>query len=81
MARPKKTDMSANFGFEVKLWLIAGKLCNNMDAAERKHVIPGLVYAKCITDSFHRALHPGLGVNGTCRTVARRATPLTATHS
>jgi type I restriction enzyme M protein len=39
-----KTDAStANLGFEAKLWLAADKLRNNMDAAEYKHVVLGLI--------------------------------------
>ena len=54
MAAPKKkkTDTSANIGFEAKLWLAADKLRNNMDAAEYKHVVLGLIFLKYISDSF-----------------------------
>jgi len=58
MARPKKSssssskDSSANLGFEAKLWLAADKLRNNMDAAEYKHVVLGLIFLKYISDSF-----------------------------
>jgi type I restriction enzyme M protein len=61
MARPAKTKKSdsatANLGFESKLWLAADKLRNNMDAAEYKHVVLGLIFLKYISDSFeeHRA--------------------------
>lgn len=50
-------DSSANIGFEAKLWLAADKLRNNMDAAEYKHVVLGLIFLKYISDSFeeHRA--------------------------
>jgi len=41
MAKPKQTT-SANIGFEEKLFTMADKLCNNMDAAEYKHVVLGL---------------------------------------
>ena len=41
-AAPK--DSSANLGFEAKLWLTADKLRNNMDAAEYKHVVLGLIF-------------------------------------
>ena len=54
----KTTDKStANLGFEAKLWLAADKLRNNMDAAEYKHVVLGLIFLKYISDSFeeHRA--------------------------
>jgi type I restriction enzyme M protein len=48
---------TANLGFEAKLWLLADKLRNNMDAAEYKHVVLGLIFLKYISDSFeeHRA--------------------------
>lgn len=52
-----KKNASANLGFEAKLWLAADKLRNNMDAAEYKHVVLGLIFLKYISDSFeeHRA--------------------------
>lgn len=48
---------SAQLGFEAKLWLTADKLRNNMDAAEYKHVVLGLIFLKYISDTFeeHRA--------------------------
>jgi type I restriction enzyme M protein len=61
MARRKSsnaaTQSSANIGFEAKLWLAADKLRNNMDAAEYKHVVLGLIFLKYISDTFeeHRA--------------------------
>ncbi len=45
-------DSAANLGFEAKLWLAADKLRNNMDAAEYKHVVLGLIFLKYISDSF-----------------------------
>ena len=45
-------DSSANLGFEAKLWLAADKLRNNMDAAEYKHVVLGLIFLKYISDAF-----------------------------
>lgn len=59
--RPKKaassSKTSANLGFEATLWQAADKLRNNMDAAEYKHVVLGLIFLKYISDSFeeHRA--------------------------
>ena len=52
-----KPDTTANLGFEAKLWLAADKLRNNMDAAEYKHVVLGLIFLKYISDRFeeHRA--------------------------
>jgi len=60
VARTKSTsggDSTAHLGFEAKLWLAADKLRNNMDAAEYKHVVLGLIFLKYISDSFeeHRA--------------------------
>jgi len=55
MARTKSNgskDTSANLGFEAKLWRAADKLRNNMDAAEYKHVVLGLIFLKYISDSF-----------------------------
>ena len=64
MARSKKADSSANLGFEAKLWLTADKLRNNMDAAEYKHVVLGLIFLKYISDTFdehHAKLIAGQG--------------------
>ena len=53
----KKSTSTATIGFEAKLWLAADKLRNNMDAAEYKHVVLGLIFLKYISDTFeeHRA--------------------------
>ena len=62
--RSKSKDSTANIGFEAKLWLAADKLRNNMDAAEYKHVVLGLIFLKYISDTFeeHRAkLLAGVG--------------------
>ena len=48
----KNNDSAANIGFEAKLWLAADKLRNNMDAAEYKHVVLGLIFIKYISDAF-----------------------------
>lgn len=66
MAKKAKTGskQAANLGFEAKLWLAADKLRNNMDAAEYKHVVLGLVFLKYISDAFeelHQALIAGEG--------------------
>lgn len=47
-----KTSNGANLGFEQKLWAAADKLRNNMDAAEYKHVVLGLIFLKYISDAF-----------------------------
>ncbi len=38
--------------FEAKLWQAADKMRNNMDAAEYKHVVLGLIFLKYISDAF-----------------------------
>jgi len=48
----KNNNNGANLGFEQKLWQSADKLRNNMDAAEYKHVVLGLIFLKYISDSF-----------------------------
>jgi len=48
----EKTSQSAKLGFEQKLWQAADKLRNNMDAAEYKHVVLGLIFLKYISDMF-----------------------------
>ena len=59
MARANKNDQQktnndtgANLGFEAKLWAAADALRNNMDAAEYKHVVLGLIFLKYISDAF-----------------------------
>ena len=47
-----KKNNGAVIGFEAKLWLAADKLRNNMDAAEYKHVVLGLIFLKYISDAF-----------------------------
>ena len=43
---------STSLGFESKLWAAADALRNNMDAAEYKHVVLGLIFLKYISDAF-----------------------------
>ena len=53
-------------GFESKLWAAADALRNNMDAAEYKHVVLGLIFLKYISDAFeakHSELQVGLASN------------------
>jgi type I restriction enzyme M protein len=57
--RAATSQPGANLGFESTLWQAADKLRNNMDAAEYKHVVLGLIFLKYISDSFeekHAAL-------------------------
>ncbi len=39
-------------GFEATLWQAADKLRGNLDAAEYKHVVLGLIFLKYISDAF-----------------------------
>ena len=41
-----------DLGFEEKLWKMADKLRNNMDASAYKHVVFGLIFLKYISDAF-----------------------------
>jgi type I restriction enzyme M protein len=55
MARQRKNgndNSTATIGFEQKLWAAADALRNNMDAAEYKHVVLGLIFLKYISDAF-----------------------------
>ncbi len=47
-----KTDSTSVLGFEAKLWAAADAMRNNMDAAEYKHVVLGLIFLKYISDAF-----------------------------
>jgi len=53
----KGSGKSGPLGFEATLWAAADKLRSNMDAAEYKHVVLGLIFLKYISDAFeeHRA--------------------------
>lgn len=57
--KSRKESQAANLGFEAKLWLAADKLRNNMDAAEYKHTVLGLIFLKYISDAFEE-LHSKL---------------------
>ena len=62
--KAERKEQTANLGFEAKLWSTADKLRNNMDAAEYKHVVLGLIFLKYISDSFeemHAKLKAGKG--------------------
>ena len=43
---------TANIGFEQQIWAAADILRGNMDAAEYKHVVLGLIFMKYISDKF-----------------------------
>ena len=61
------TLSSANLGFEAKLWLAADKLRNNLDAAEYKHVVLGLIFLKYISDTFEEHHAKLLAGKGDCK--------------
>ena len=48
----KSNENGATLGFEAKLYQAADKLRNNLDAAEYKHVVLGLIFLKYISDAF-----------------------------
>jgi type I restriction enzyme M protein len=45
-------ESAATIGFEDELWRAADALRSNMDAAEYKHVVLGLIFLKYISDAF-----------------------------
>jgi len=52
---PKDNGIKGNgakLGFEADLWRAADALRSNMDAAEYKHVVLGLIFLKYISDAF-----------------------------
>ena len=59
MARARRAVARNNgrgdLGFEATLWQAADKLRGNLDAAEYKHVVLGLIFLKYISDAFDEA--------------------------
>lgn len=49
---PKRTKVENNESLERKLWKAADKLRKNIDAAEYKHIVLGLIFLKYISDAF-----------------------------
>ena len=45
-------NTTADIGFEQQIWAAADILRCNMDAAEYKHVVLGLIFLKYISDKF-----------------------------
>jgi type I restriction enzyme M protein len=69
-ARNKQTDKNGSsqghLGFEATLWATADKLRGNLDAAEYKNVVLGLIFLKYISDAFeekHAALQEDKGAD------------------
>lgn len=56
--RTKANDNNgATLGFESQLWAAADLLRSNMDPAEYKHVVLGLIFLKYISDAFEDRRH------------------------
>lgn len=51
---------TGSLGIEQTLWAAADKLRGNLDAAEYKHVVLGLIFLKYIFDAFEEQLHAKL---------------------
>ncbi|MCX6092678.1 MAG: N-6 DNA methylase [Candidatus Bipolaricaulota bacterium] len=52
MAKPKKDATNGSADLRATLWAAADALRANMDAAEYKHVVLGLIFLKYISDAF-----------------------------
>lgn len=52
MPRNSQANNGIPEGLEAKLWTTADKLRGNVDAAEYKHVVLGLIFLKYISDAF-----------------------------
>ena len=61
-AKKNKKENGANLGFESKLWAAADKMRGQMDAAEYKHIVLGLIFLKYISDAFE-AKHADLAAD------------------
>ena len=55
MATLQADSNGAVVGYEAELWRMADTLRGNMDAAEYKHVVLGLIFLKYISDAFEEA--------------------------
>ncbi|MCM1981787.1 type I restriction-modification system subunit M N-terminal domain-containing protein [Lyngbya confervoides] len=64
MPKVRKATTRNNESLEQKLWKAADKLRKNIDAAEYKHIVLGLIFLKYISDAFedlHDRLMAGEG--------------------
>ena len=57
------TAQAATTGYEAELWRMADTLRGNMDAAEYKHVVLGLIFLKYISDAFEETHPPSWRTN------------------
>ena len=69
MASEQKTSItSKEEPLERQFWKAADKLRKNIDAAEYKHVVLGLIFLKYISDSFEEIFAKlSAGVGDYCR--------------
>jgi type I restriction enzyme M protein len=69
MAKEKVEKTKAE-PLEKQLWKAADKLRKNIDAAEYKHIVLGLIFLKYISDSFEqhfaKPLITSKHINGIC---------------
>jgi type I restriction enzyme M protein len=59
MSKTEQAKAQSNESLEQKLWKAADKLRKNIDAAEYKHIVLGLIFLKYISDAFEQ-LHEQL---------------------
>jgi type I restriction enzyme M protein len=52
--KPKKAKKEQTQGLEAALWEASNRLRSNMDAAEYKHVVLGLIFLKYVSDVFNQ---------------------------
>ncbi|MDP9335753.1 MAG: type I restriction-modification system subunit M [Actinomycetota bacterium] len=52
MAGRKRAETKEPLGFEQTLWAAADKLRGNLESAEYKHVVLGLIFLKYVSDAF-----------------------------
>ena len=50
-----QTESSRDTDYRSDLWRMSDALRGSMDAAEYKHVVPGLIFLKYISDAFEEA--------------------------
>lgn len=64
MAKTKKTKEPEQKPMEQLLWSAADKLRKNIDAAEYKHIVLGLLFLKYVSDSFNELYNKILNKEG-----------------
>jgi hypothetical protein len=62
-SKPASRSHGSVLGFEATFWASADRLRRNLDAAEQKHIVPGLILLKYTSDAFaekHAALRAAM---------------------